>query len=164
MRRLAAIGLLLVALAARAEVPLPASVSAPEWRAVGSGSLNWLMLRVYDATLWRSAAGDALAIRYARDLSGRQLLDATFDEMTHLNVAGAARWRAALAEIFPDVRAGEVLVAVRHPAQGVRFFHQGRALGAIDAPAFGAAFFAIWLDPRTRAPALRSRLLGGVAP
>jgi len=27
-------------------------------------------------------------------------------------------------------------------------------------PAFSRAFFAIWLDSRTRVPALRSRLLG----
>jgi hypothetical protein len=33
-------------------------------------------------------------------------------------------------------------------------------LGTIDDPVFARAFFAIWLDPRTREPQLRNRLLG----
>jgi hypothetical protein len=36
----------------------------------------------------------------------------------------------------------------------------GRLSGEVADPAFSRAFFAIWLDSRTRVPALRSRLLG----
>ena len=35
----------------------------------------------------------------------------------------------------------------------------GRPIGRIDDPAFGAAFFGIWLDARTTAPNLRASLL-----
>jgi len=40
------------------------------------------------------------------------------------------------------------------------FYNQHRLLGAIDDPVFARAFFSIWLDPRTREPQLRARLLG----
>lgn len=40
------------------------------------------------------------------------------------------------------------------------FYHQGRLSGKVADPAFARAFFAIWLDARTRVPALRARLLG----
>jgi hypothetical protein len=36
----------------------------------------------------------------------------------------------------------------------------GDPLGEIADPAFGPAFFAIWLHPETSAPKLRSALLG----
>lgn len=45
-------------------------------------------------------------------------------------------------------------------AKGVRFYAGERLTAEIDDLAFAQAFFSIWLDPATRAPALRQRLLG----
>jgi len=60
--------------------------------------------------------------------------------------------------VFPDVQPGDHLLGVYRP-EGA-YFHQGeRLLGAIEAPGFAAAFFAIWLDERTSAPQLRAALL-----
>jgi hypothetical protein len=46
------------------------------------------------------------------------------------------------------------------PTRGAEFYHQGKLTGRIDDVEFAGAFFAIWLDERTREPALRARLLG----
>ena len=55
--------------------------------------------------------------------------------------------------------AGEVITGVKLADGSARFFHQGQALPAVDDRALSDAFFAIWLDPRTREPALRAKLL-----
>jgi hypothetical protein len=71
-----------------------------------------------------------------------------------------ARWRSELERVFPDVREGETVVGVSLPGRGAHFFHQGRSLGEVADPEFARAFFGIWLDPRTRVPGLREKLLG----
>ena len=152
-------------IAVRAEVALPAVVArSAAWEAVGSGSLNWFVFRVYDATLWRAGDAQALAIRYARDIPASALVDVSVDEMQRLGVPKPERWRGAMRAIFPDVQAGEVLVAVARPAGAMRFFHRESTIGTVSDADFGDAFFSIWLDPRTREPALRDRLLGASQP
>jgi hypothetical protein len=64
-----------------------------------------------------------------------------------------------MARLFPDVGSGQRLAGVNLPGQGVRFYFDGRFVGAIDDAAFARAFFAIWLDERTQAPTLREALL-----
>ncbi|MEZ5626700.1 MAG: chalcone isomerase family protein [Rhodocyclaceae bacterium] len=165
MKRLAtvALGLMLglVALGARAQVPLPPAVAGTaEWQLVGTGQMRWFAFRVYDASLWQAAGSQALAIRYARAIDSATLTEASIDEMARLGDPDAERWRAALTRHFPDVVADDVIVAVRSAAAGVRFYHQGRPTGVIDDPAFGERFFGIWLDARTREPDLRAALLG----
>ena len=71
-----------------------------------------------------------------------------------------ARWEKALTRVFPDVKRGERIVGVHLPGKGAIFYHQGQPTGTIDDPEFADAFFAIWLDPRTREPSLRKALLG----
>ncbi len=71
-----------------------------------------------------------------------------------------ARWGEALAAALPSVAAGDTLTGLHRPGQGAAFWHDGRATVELDDPALAQAFFAIWLDERTREPALRARLLG----
>jgi hypothetical protein len=70
------------------------------------------------------------------------------------------RWRADMMQAFVDVGPGDQLSAVYLPDKGVRFYAGDRMTGEFDDPAFARAFFGIWLDPSTRAPALRKQLLG----
>ena len=70
------------------------------------------------------------------------------------------RWRTLMAEAFTDVEAGDQLVGVYLPGQGARFYNRSHRLATLDDPAFAQAFFAIWLDPRTRDAALRRQLIG----
>ena len=153
---------------ASATVPLPQTVqSGPAWQLIGNGDMRFLGWRIYEAALWRRTVSDAapaqaLAIRYARDLSSDRLVSTTLDELARLGATRPERWRDALARAFPDVAAGDVLVAVRE-ASGVRFYHLGRETTAVAGEDFADAFFGIWLDPRTREPELRAGLLGEAA-
>lgn len=143
-----------------------------EWRPLGAGEMTWFGLRLYDAQLWaagpsfRGASPYALALTYARDFSAERLVDTSVEEMRRLGMRDEAtleRWRAELARVFPDVRKGDVIVGVHWPDRGAAFYHRGQLTGEVRDPAFARAFFGIWLDPRTRAPELRSRLLGSAS-
>ena len=145
------------------------AVLPADWGVQGRGEMRWFGLRIYDASLWapggrwREDAPYALELRYARDIEGRRLVDSSLDEMRRLggmDEALAPRWRGELERVFPDVRSGDTIIGLHRPAQGAEFYHQGRLTGRIDDPLLARAFFAIWLDPRTREPGLRARLLG----
>jgi len=145
------------------------AVLPQDWRIQGHGDLRWFGIQLYSASLWapggrwQAELPYALELRYARDISARQLVDTSIDEMQRLGAADAerlARWKFELERVFPDVRSGEVIHGVHLPARGAEFYHQGRLTGRVDDVDFARWFFAIWLDPRTREPALRARLLG----
>lgn len=150
---------------------LPPAVlaQAGDLRRLGAGTMRWFGLHVYDAALWvRGAAWDpqdafALDIVYGRSITGKALAESSISEMKRVGFtdeAQHARWLAEMIRVFPDVGRDDRLVGVSMKGAGVTFFNQQRMLGTIDDPAFARAFFAIWLDPKTREPQLRSRLLG----
>lgn len=172
-------GAFLVSLVALAGPPSPAfgadartllHSESSDWRELGRGEMRWFGLRIYEAALWVRGDGDwredrpfALEIRYARDIPADRLVATSVDEMRRLGVADAAqleRWRGDLERAFPSVAAGDVIVGVHRPGSGTVFFHRGRLTAEVGDPNFSAAFFAIWLDARTREPGLRARLLG----
>ena len=155
-----------------ADVPPHVGRALGDARAAGSGRLTWFGLHVYDARLFVPAAGFdaqryaeqpfALELTYARKLQGRAIAERSDAEIGRLGLgteAQRARWRQAMAALFPDVQAGQRLAGVHVPGQATEFYFDGRPLGRIDDPAFGAAFFGIWLDVRTTAPDLRASLL-----
>ncbi|MDI3514711.1 MAG: hypothetical protein PWP40_1940 [Rhodocyclaceae bacterium] len=153
-------------------VVLPPSVQAqhPELDQVGGGEMRWLGFKLYDAALWASARGEAavggahvLSIRYARAIGSERLVAVSLDEMRRLGFTDEeqlARWGEALAAVLPSVAAGDTLAALHRPGEGALFWHQDRPSGEIRDPELARAFFAIWLDPRTREPQLRAQLLG----
>ena len=157
-----------------AEVPPHVGRALNDARAAASGRLTWFGLHVYDARLFVPAAGFdahryaeqpfALELTYARRLQGRAIAERSHAEIGRLGFgteAQRARWRQAMVALFPDVRAGQRLAGVHVPGQATEFYFDGQPLGRIDDPAFGAAFFGIWLDARTTAPDLRASLLNG---
>jgi hypothetical protein len=159
---------------AHAAVDLPGTLrqAGPELRLLGSGRMTWFGLHLYDVALWTPGGGFefsnpfALAIRYSRDFQGRRIAQRSAQEMERLGVndsAKLARWEAQMARIFPDVRAGDQLTGVYRPGRGADFYYQERLVGSVADPEFARAFFSIWLDPRTREPALRERLIGARA-
>jgi hypothetical protein len=165
--------------AAHAAEPAPIHMQSEvrQARLAGQGSFRWFGLKIYDAQFWvgdkgyrasaPSAAGFALDLRYARRLQGVKIADAAQEEMLKLNLGSAAQraaWQTKMANIFPDVQEGTHLTGVYLPNQGARFYLDGKLLGEIMDAEFGQAFFAIWLDARTTAPALRSALLADAAP
>jgi len=161
-----------------------------DWRLIGHGLLTWSVFRLYHAYLYVPApspdasapdapAPDATApdtstsfdpdgdfvlmLRYLRNIPGEQIVSTSTEEIARLTDTPAdelAAWTQAMRERFPDVAAGDRLTGWFRRGEGVRFFRGDTPAGDIDSPAFARAFAAIWLDPRTRSPALRANLLG----
>ncbi|MDN6858977.1 chalcone isomerase family protein [Pseudomonas sp. CAN2814] len=157
---------------------LAASSVAADWRAtlpsaapLGSGEYRWYGLRLYSATLWSDSERPwpdqpfALELTYHRSLGRDTLVQASIEEIRRLqgdavDEVTLARWSAEMGRAFADVSAGDRLVGVSVPGQGCRFYLNDQLRHEIADPRFAAAFFAIWLDPRTQAPELRRELLG----
>lgn len=160
---------LLAAPAAAAELPAAACKLLQTCRMIGQGTLRWWGFHVYDAALWspngrwQAQAPYALDIRYARRVTGAQLAETSVDELRRLGIgdeAALTRWGAAMRKLFPDVAPGNRLIGVHVSQRGALFYSATTYLGAIEEPEFARGFFAIWLDPRTQTPDLRTALLG----
>jgi hypothetical protein len=150
-------------------LPADAVHAYPTLSEVGAGTMRWFGFHLYDARLWMSSPRPStdrpfvLALRYARAFEGEGIAQTSIAEIGRLGFGSArvrGRWLDAMRRIFPNVSEGRELAALNLPGEGVRFYLDGKAIGEIPDPEFARAFFAIWLDPRTRAPALRSALLG----
>lgn len=154
---------------ARTERPSAVRLLAPGLAVQGEGELRWLGLAVYHARLWAPPDGwranepFALEIRYARSIRGERLASTSVDEMRHMSAGTEAqrqRWGEAMRAVFPDVGDGDHLIGLAAPGAATRFFVNGKPIGEIDDPAFGPAFFGIWMSPATSRPELRRMLLG----
>lgn len=169
MRRLLAACLLTLYAAGLAAMPEPIRPDEAGWKALGRGEMRWFGLRLYDAELWVKGAGwtpegsFALRLTYAKSIAGARIVEASVEEMRRLgwrDETQLGRWREEMSAAFPDVEPGNSLTGLALPGQGVQFWLGGRLRHVVRDPEFARAFFAIWLDPRTREPALRRRLLG----
>ena len=139
------------------------------WQLCGRGIYIWTVFRCYWASLYtrtghfESQEPAILDLEYLRTLSSEQTVTISVDEIRRLrpdHAESSDRWRAALKQIIPDVTAGERLIGYFDPANGVSFYSAAHVLGHIGDKDFASAFLAIWLDPATRAPDLRTALLG----
>lgn len=147
----------------------------PDARLVGGGELRLFGFRIYSAQLWSSAerfhvgAPFALELTYHRNISRDELVDASLKEIRRLNgnsldAAQLQRWKEHMQRAFVDVQPGARITGLHLPGQGAHFYAGTRLQHEIADPDFARAFFAIWLDPRTRNPELRARLLGDARP
>jgi hypothetical protein len=173
-RPLVLLGLWLVAAVASAST-LPDSVVERGYplRKVGAGELRWLGFPIYDASLWTSSGrysgfgpGEtvALSLWYQRSFSRDELLRITETAWKKLGQPDAARrelWLAELRRQWTDVGPGRNITTVVTPSGPTRFYDQGGRFAQVDDPAFGPAFLAIWLHPRSVVSDLRLELLGG---
>jgi hypothetical protein len=138
---------------------------------LGEGKLRWFGLSIYTASLWSesdaSLAGfyDSqimLSLNYARNIKKERILDTTRDEWKKLDGKfdeREAAWLIQLAEIFPDISAGDRLSSLVIPGKETRFFLDDKEIGRITDADFGPAFLAIWLDPNTSSKPIRAKLL-----
>jgi hypothetical protein len=157
--------------AAPALAPAVAAM-VPDVTVRGGGSLTFFGLHIYDAYLyapadhgagWSSSNPFAMQLVYRRHLVGAKIAERSIEEITKLGYGTRQqrmKWEQEMRRIFPDVNAGDRLVGVNVPQQGVHYFYNGNAIGAIEDAEFAKAFFSMWLDPRTSEPALRKDLLG----
>ncbi|TDL93740.1 hypothetical protein EBP26_15365 [Stutzerimonas stutzeri ATCC 17588 = LMG 11199] len=143
----------------------------PDARLVGEGQLRFFGFRIYDARLWsptsplRPQTPFALELTYHRAISRDDFVRTSLEEIQRL--AGATldsrqlrQWRVEMQQAFVDVTPGERITGVYLPGQGCRFYVNDRLHHEVTDPLFAEAFFAIWLDPRSRDQKLRRNLLG----
>ncbi|MBU2753127.1 hypothetical protein HFU84_03655 [Acidithiobacillus sp. CV18-2] len=161
-----------LACAESVDIPLPTALysAVPNLHLLGAGQLDWFLFHVYDAALYVSgkdyepaAEPFALAIRYDRSFSSAQLAKTSLREMdrlSHPDPALREEFARELRQAFPSVHSGDELVGLCVPQQYTAFYFDGKLYSKIDDPKFCPAFFGIWLDPRTRVPGLRKKLLG----
>lgn len=135
---------------------------------IGKGSQSYFGLKVYHVTLWGANQRwnpdepHALDLESNRSVSSELLVDAGAKEMNRLGVGTPQQrqaWRAELQRLMPSVKSGDQLVVYCAPNHKTFFYLNGNERGQLADPAFGAAFFSIWLDPRTSNPGLRKSLL-----
>lgn len=169
------LGLMVCVLPTQAnEAVVPAHIQSElrDARLSGQGTFRWFGLKIYDAALWvekddfqptaTTASRLVLDLRYARELYGERIAQSSIDEIRQLGYGSPAQhrvWLEKMTALFPDVREGTHISGVYLPAQGARFYLDGKLLGEIGDAEFARAFFAIWLDPRTSAAGLRKQLL-----
>lgn len=159
---------------------LPASVTSRcdgQWRLQGTGLFRWSVFRVYESSLFvqKPLTADAIAnefddlsafalvLNYLRNVSAAQIASTSVSEMIRLQTVDpivAAQWGQQMATMLPDVGLGDKLVGLFEPGHGVSFFSNENFLGQVLDASFASAFAAVWLDPNTKAPALRTSLLG----
>ena len=155
-------------LLAASELPEPLKAVRPQLLSVGSSTLRWFGIHVYDMSLYtedqtyttNNAA--VLSILYHISIKHRRLQDTTLEEWQRMNKGTPEQreaWIKELDAMWPDIKSGESLSAYRQSDGPTQFYFGDRLLGEIADPAFGPAFFAIWLDAECRYPKLRDKLL-----
>jgi len=143
----------------------------PDAQVLGEGKLTWLGMHIYSARLWAAQPEQlfeqpfALELTYQREISRERLVKTSIDEIRRVKGRSVAddhlqRWAAEMHLAFDDVSPGEQIVGVHLPGVGTQFYTNGQPSHRVADTEFSEAFFAIWLDPKTRSPSLRRSLLG----
>ena len=153
------------------------ALSASPWTLQGTGALRFFGFKAYDANLWVPASAStaptanpmaaksqfALEIVYNTSIKGEEIVNVSLLEMARLRKLTddqVRAWTAVMKKTFPNVASGDRLTGVFLPNAGTRFFFNGTLVSEINDPLFGDAFFAIWLDEKTKRAELRRLLLG----
>lgn len=162
------------AIYAAAMIPLLCMASqAPElgMRKTGEAELKWFGISIYTASLWSGSSPFSdepesgtlmLSIEYHRNVSQSKILKSTKKEWARLGQVDQDKrqaWLGALAGFLPDVGAGDSLSSLVVAGGETRFYLGNTEIGSITDPEFGRAFLAIWLDPTSRYPRQRRKLL-----
>jgi len=152
-----------------AALPAPLREVKPDLKPVGAATLHWFSLHVYDIALYAQEAAyttnstAVLSIRYNISIKHQRLLDTTRKEWVRLGKgesAQRAQWIKQLDLLWPDLKPDDRLTAFMRQNGPTQFYFGDRLLGEVPDPAFGPAFFAIWLDAKCRYPEVRNGLLG----
>jgi hypothetical protein len=137
----------------------------------GQGQYRFLGIKVYSAELWVShkpfsmQQPFALNLTYHHHLSKSRLIAISLEEIQRIQGSSLPpekifAWSAALDKALKDIEAGDRMTGVNLPGVGIRFYRNARMTTLIRDVDFANAFFAIWLNAKTREPGLRSQLIG----
>jgi len=150
------------------ELPSPLKDRQPALSLLGSSTLHWFGLHVYEVTLYTEStpyitnATAVLSLRYAISIRHKKLQEATLQEWKRLGQGTPEqqeKWISQLDKIWPDIKSGEILSAFVKKDGPTTFYFGDSLIGEVADVAFGPAFFAIWLDEGCRYPKVRKGLL-----
>ena len=151
-----------------AELPTPLKGREPELLSIGSATLHWFGIHVYEIALYTEGKSYAtnttavLSLRYAISIKSKRLQETTLKEWERLKKGTPEQrqsWIKQLDVLWPDIKPGDTLSALRQQDGPTIFYFGDRLLGEVADVAFGPAFFAIWLDEGCSYPKLRKGLL-----
>ncbi len=152
------------------DLPAPLRALKPELGPMGTATLHWFGLHVYDISLhtqdgaaYTTNSTAVLSIRYNISIKRQRLLETTLKEWQRLGKGTEvqrAGWIKQLDSLWPDLKAGDSLTAFKRQGAPTQFYFDDSPLGEVPDPAFGPAFFAIWLDATCHYPKIRDGLLG----
>ncbi|MGS2720919.1 chalcone isomerase family protein [Paraglaciecola aestuariivivens] len=138
---------------------------------VGEAKLSVLFWDVYQSSLYTDsgqyhshARPIALKLSYLMDIEAQELLKSTQQEWHKLGLKPSQYkpWLTLLAEIFPEVTAGDTIVLLVNQQNISEFYFNQVLIGKIPDPQFGPSFLRIWLDKNSRYPKVRNRLIGKI--
>lgn len=172
MPKLPAVSLLLAAaLCSTVTVANSNDHSDSSFKVIGQGQYSYWFWDLYQARLFSSdgrfvdyqqSVPLKLELTYQRDIKKQDFIDATMQQWKIQQGALDKKhklWAGELGTLWRDVSKGDTLTAVLRQDGLVDFYFNNNLLGRTSDPAFGSAFFDIWLSEKTTAPELRSQLL-----
>ncbi|WP_194435315.1 chalcone isomerase family protein [Vibrio fluminensis] len=148
------------------------------WNQVGEAQLSILFFDIYQSKLtsptgiYQQQSLDvtphplALSINYQRNITQKQLLDATYEQWVKLGYTerDAKAWITQLSAIFPNIKSGQTLTYITNGETGQFVYSplpsKSRHIGTISDERLNDAFLSIWLSPKTEYADLRRQLIG----
>jgi hypothetical protein len=136
---------------------------------VGDGTMSWLFLDLYDASLFTPSGNyqsdiypQALTINYLKNVNKKRLIKATEEQwvLQEFEESKVKYWLQSLQQIWPDIKSGDSLTFYVAENKKGYFYHNQTLLGEINSEDFSDAFLSIWLSEKTSQPQLRRQLLG----
>lgn len=163
--------------------PLAASENAPafikaelgeETQLVGTGTLRWFGIRVYDAKLWapqgryQADQAHALQLIYGHDFTAADLVKEGGKQLRKQGITEdrIQRWQGLMQQAFIDVKAGDSLTALVRADHSLAFYSTNATTTTttltttINDTEFSQHFLDIWLGSKTTEPKLRLKLIG----
>lgn len=161
--------------AATSSFPERITLERHELQRLGQGTARYAgIIRVYDAALYAALPqGTAdildqrvpkrLEIVYLRKLEGKVLEQAALHTLERQH-GGAAleRWQSEIDSLhaaYRDVVPGDRFALAQTPERGLWLEFNGREVARVEAQAFAAVYFGIWLGERPLSDSLRDALL-----
>lgn len=135
----------------------------------GEGTLHFMLLHVYDTSLWTDAETFsyehpfALSITYRMNFSKEELTDRSLKEIKHahnLPDETLEKYKKIFLEIYPNIKKGDRITAIYTEKKQVELFYNGALYGTVANKEFAIPFFDIWLGEKTSELKLRNKLLG----
>lgn len=136
---------------------------------IGSATLRFLGLKVYDIATWgedKNFSYDkkfAIQINYDMNFSREELTKRSIEEIENLHDLSKEeekKYTEKLNEIFVNIKPHDQKIAFFDPKKGVILFYNGKETGRITDLKFARLFVDIWLDEKGSYPKVSAKLIG----